>query len=81
MPTVGNVVAHKHGKKRVKKWGGSEPICNICNKKPKGYFVDGRTRMGPWALMCPACHKRVGVGLGTSFGQKYDADTLEKLEG
>lgn len=36
-----------------------------------GVFVDGRTRMGPWANMCQTCHDRHGTGLGTGNGQRY----------
>lgn len=34
-------------------------------------FVDGRTRMGPWANMCPACHTEFGSGVGMGRGQHY----------
>lgn len=36
-----------------------------------GEFYDGRTKMGPWANMCPRCFKRFGSGLGTGRGQRY----------
>lgn len=64
-----------------KKWRGTYTKCDICHKEPKKWFVDGRTKMGPWALMCQTCHPRMGVGIGPGCGQKYDASTLEKLEG
>ena len=32
---------------------------------------DGRTKMGPWAMMSQASFKKYGVGLGTGKGQKY----------
>lgn len=68
--------------KQTKTWYGSKPECQICgNDNPTPEFVDGRTRMGPWALMCLSCHKTHGVGLGTGKGQKYNAETLEKVEG
>lgn len=31
--------------------------------------VDGRTKSGRWANMCPACFTEHGVGLGTGKGQ------------
>ncbi len=34
-------------------------------------FIDGRTKMGPWAIMTPKSWAIHGVGLGTGFGQKY----------
>lgn len=36
-----------------------------------GEFVDGKTKMGPWACMCIRCHDRYGVGLGMGKGQRY----------
>ncbi len=37
----------------------------------KDEFIDGKTRMGPWAIMTPATHAKVGVGLGLGLGQRY----------
>lgn len=34
-------------------------------------FVDGKTAMGPWAIMSPASFSEFGLGLGTGRGQKY----------
>ena len=75
-----------------KKWSGTWPAnCQVCrtpNLSDKGadlsfydWFVDGLTRYGHWALMCPECFDQEGVGLGTGLGQKYDSKTLVKLEG
>lgn len=37
-----------------------------------GVFVDGRTAMGPWAIMGPSAWRMYGVGrLGTGYGQMY----------
>lgn len=65
------------------KWLSPADTCDICHTDlpTKVYFVDGRTKRGPWALMCPACHHRYGVGLGTGFGQKYDSKTRIKIAG
>lgn len=35
-------------------------------------FIDGATRMGPWAIMTPASHQTYGVGLGVGKGQMYE---------
>lgn len=58
--------------------------CDICG----GYvhelgktYVDGATIMGPWADMCEGCYRKVGIGLGTGRGQRYDAKTGVKVEG
>jgi hypothetical protein len=67
-----------------KKWFGSWPAeCDLCGVDLEACtsFIDGRTKQGPWGLMCPVCHKHQGVGLGTGKGQKYDSKTLVKLEG
>lgn len=68
----------------AEKWIGSLPEkCDLCGVKIKSqkFWVDGRTRMGPWANMCPRCFGQYGVGLGTGAGQKYDAKTGKKIGG
>lgn len=45
--------------------------CDVCGVKINGTCVDGRTRMGPWGLMCLKCHRTHGVGLGVGKGQRY----------
>jgi len=65
-----------------KKWIGSEPKkCDYCGHDFHKVFIDGKTVMGPWALLCEFCHNRYGVGLGQGKGQKYNLKTLEKIEG
>ena len=71
------------------KWEGSKLVCDFCIRQRSDlsqplatkFFVDGKTQMGPWAIMCDAHFERYGVGLGTGLGQKYDAKTYEKIEG
>ena len=66
----------------AKKWMSEAPQkCDICGKPLAQQFVDGKTRMGPWGIMCAVCHHKHGVGLGTGKGQRYDLTTLEKVEG
>jgi len=55
--------------------------CDICHEPIKGAFVDGKTQMGPWALMCEECHEKFGFGLGIGNGQKYQAETGKFIEG
>ena len=87
MFTVGAVLDHKNGKREAppkKKWMGPRPAqCDVCSTdlEEQEYWVDGVTMMGPWGNMCPACHRSHGRGLGTGKGQKYDCQTLEKLDG
>lgn len=38
-------------------------------------IIDGRTTVGPWALMTPASHAKYGMGLGVGRGQKYVQQT------
>jgi len=66
------------------KWQGSQkPRCDFCqcDLLEKEFFIDGKTRRGPWALMCPSDHRMNGLGIGTGLGQKYDPDTMLKIEG
>lgn len=64
------------------KWKSEKPqVCDMCRRRLFGAFYDARTILGPWAILCVICHAEIGVGLGTGKGQKYDMDTLEKLEG
>lgn len=52
--------------------GGAPAECDTCHGDIKSKFIDGATTMGPWGNMCPACHKRLGRGLGTGKGQQYE---------
>lgn len=66
------------------KWMGPMPEkCDLCSLKLKSqkYWVDGRTRMGPWANMCPRCFEQYGIGVGQGSGQKYDTKTGKKMAG
>jgi len=49
--------------------------CQLCKRPFKESIIDGRTSRGPWAFMCFECFKVHGMGLGTGFGQVYDAVT------
>ncbi len=85
--TVGAVLNHKlkrSAKPEKKKWRGNWPAsCDFCHDdlQTTELFMDGRTRMGPWALMCPECHNLHGVGVGPGKAQAYDSDTREKFVG
>jgi len=46
--------------------------CQITKARLGNVMYDGKTRHGPWAIMCEAAWELYGCGkLGTSFGQKY----------
>ena len=69
-----------------KVWMGEVPdSCELCHKKwTDNVFFDACIRIGGraiWGLVCAACHRNFGFGLGTGKGQKYDLTTKEKLEG
>jgi hypothetical protein len=68
----------------TKKWRG-KLACDFCAEKgvelETEFFVDGATKMGPWAMMCDAHFHRVGVGVGPGSGQRYDAKTGVKVAG
>lgn len=55
-------------------WIGQAPeSCDVCERKLMLSFVDGKTRMGPWAIMCPTCRVEVGPAkLGLGMGQKFE---------
>ena len=63
-----------------KQWCGSNPICDFCQCVPDEFFVDGKTKMGPWAIMCKKCFKVYGTKLGLGYGQKYDAKTFIRID-
>jgi hypothetical protein len=65
----------------LKQWNGTPPkSCDVCGRTLKQQFVDGKTKMGPWAIMDPVCHKEYGVGLGPGRGQRYDLQTLKQIQ-
>jgi hypothetical protein len=45
--------------------------CQLCNAKELDTVVDGATKNGPWAWMCPQCHNFLGCGIGIGHGQVY----------
>ncbi len=45
-------------------------FCDAAIEK-HGFFVDGETKDGPWANMCPNCYADRGVGIGWGLGQLY----------
>lgn len=52
----------------------SLPECDIHKHElmiegvPASY--DGKTKHGPWAMMCQSCFEQNGIGLGTGRGQR-----------
>ena len=55
------------------KWFGDKPtMCDICKDPITTFFVDGRTKMGPWGNMDRKCFVQYGVGVGTGLGQAYE---------
>lgn len=69
-------------KVQIKKWLSDAPThCDLCGRGITEHFVDGKTVLGPWGIMCMTCHASVGCGLGVGRGQEYDLETLVKVRG
>ncbi len=67
-------------KKQERQWFGPAPThCDVCQTSVRhSTFIDGRMNIiDQWAVMCEACHKTHGVGLGVGKGQMYIYDNYE----
>jgi hypothetical protein len=67
----------------VKRWTSAREKCDICEASiADTEFVDAKTRMGPWALMCMDCWVEVGAyrTFGLGKGQHYDRHAV-KIDG
>jgi hypothetical protein len=69
---------------KPKFWMGSDPTkCQLCGKPITDEFIDGKTKFGPWAIMCWKCNMIKGPGLFdhsvTGAGQLYRKDELSEL--
>lgn len=54
-------------------WMGPPPTnCDVSKKPIVDVFIDGATTLGAWGFLLPEVHARVGRGLGTGRGQKYE---------
>jgi len=59
----------------MSEWCGEGPReCQLCLKPIKSSFIDGKVKLGGWAIMCEGCHKLHGVGLGIGKGQIYEKE-------
>ena len=72
-------------KQPVKKWRGSAPVkCEVCGRQfdpaVDKFFFDFRMVTGLWTIGCEKCWSKLGTGLGTGHGQRYNLQTLEKEE-
>lgn len=66
----------------AKRWMSAAPKkCDLCSSPLIGVFIDGRTNLGAWCIMCVLCHDDYGRGVGEGCGQIYELKTLVKLEG
>jgi len=50
------------------------PTCDVCGDGETLAKYDGKTIMGPWAMMCPEHFKVYGLGLGLGVGQKLEVE-------
>lgn len=56
----------------VDRWLSAPPVgCDLCSLRIDKKFIDGKTKFGPWACMCPHCHRDHGGELGLGKGQEY----------
>lgn len=63
----------------AKTWNGTTlEKCDVCHGLLPAIFIDGKTKIGPWGILCPKCHLNIGVGLGTGRGQKYELNNNTK---
>lgn len=53
-------------------YGTSIDKCDLCGHKIETAFVDGKTKEGPWAIMCATCWTKQGRRLGEGSGQLYE---------
>jgi len=58
-------------------WEGSPLECDFCHCINEKQYVDGKTKQGPWAIMCMTHHKRYGVGIGPGMGQHYEFNAAD----
>jgi hypothetical protein len=65
---------HSQPPKTPKKyWMGHIGPTDDFGQPIKDTVYDGKTRMGPWAMMTPSSWRTYGVGqTGTGFAQKYE---------
>lgn len=56
-------------------WMGEVPETDDFSDPIKDEFIDGKTRMGPWALMSKNSFKQHGVGIGQGKGQLYKKES------
>jgi hypothetical protein len=72
MMTVGDVLNDKLATPQPKYWMGTVPATDDFGVPITNFFVDGKTKMGPWATMAPPSYAKHGVGTGTGKGQMYN---------
>ena len=54
-----------------KYWKGFVKPADAFGSSIQNEFVDGKTTLGPWAIMAPISYQTYGMGLGIGYGQKY----------
>jgi hypothetical protein len=66
-------------------WMGTPPPQDDFGAQIGDEFIDGASKMGPWAFFTPESWKLYGRGrLGTGFGQRYQKQAdgrWKKVEG
>ena len=72
--TIGRVLNHKASKPEQPRryWNGDIRPTDDLGVPITTTFFDGATVFGPWAIMAPSTHKRIGKGEGIGRGQRYE---------
>ena len=67
----------------IVRWISPVPgFCETCDGPIKDKFYDAKTKLGPWACMCPTCFT-LGPGygkLGQGLGQEYTKKIVDGKE-
>lgn len=63
--------------KQPRYWHGKAPkTCELTSAPITNVFIDGKTRRGPWRIMCPEAWTKYGItadgSFGTGIGQRYE---------
>ncbi len=67
-------------------WTSPLECCDECSKRfgrgpdASPVMYDAATKFGPWGNFCEPCFKRLGKGLGTGLGQKYELQDIQGEE-
>lgn len=72
--SVSSAEERRYNRSNPKYWVGAVPGMDDFNVPITDAFIDGKTGMGPWAIMTPISFSSYGVTgrLGVGLGQRYE---------